>query len=113
MPYELLIPAGVLYLAAKLMEKQKVAFYWAALFYVLAMLLITALTPLLATAIVQSSVSHISLVSLGFSIGMIWSWSLQYIVAAITLYLLDRHEDTIANWLVIFVIGYLVLAFVI
>ena len=111
MPYEFLIPAGVLYLAAKLMEKQRIAFYWAALFYVIVMVLIETLTPLLAMIVMQSSLVAGDEMSMSF--GAVWSWLVAYIVAAITLYLLDRQEDTIANWLVIFVIGYLVLVFVI
>jgi len=93
LPVTILTGFAVLYLSAKLME-HKVPFYLAALVFVLGTFFLESLMVL-------------------FKIGPIPFGGLlvQYIVALPIFYILDQFEDTIANWLITYGIGGIILVY--
>lgn len=110
MTYAVIIPFAVLYMVAKVMESSRLAFYKAALLYVLAMWLITTLTFAAAALFVQASWSGVWQAVLATNVSNL---GMQYIVAALTLYFLDRYEDAIVAWMTTLCVGGVVLAYVV
>lgn len=92
LPVSIFIGFAVLYLSAKLMER-KVPFYAAAGIFVV------------ANFVLQEAVTlfHLPIPFAGLII--------QYVIALPVFYLLDRFEDTIANWLITYAIGGIILIY--
>lgn len=92
MPYGLLLGFVVLYISAKLTERN-VPFYLAALFFVVVYKIFEIV--LLGEAFILNTTLMNSLI--------------KFIVALPIFYFFNEYEDTIAAWLVTFVIGFVLL----
>lgn len=113
MQFEFLFVFAFLYIAEKVRDNKRWPFYTAALLYVLPLLGIGLLTPIIAQLLVMGSISTDGSLALP---PLTWQyvshWLLQYIGAAVTLFFLEKFENTIANWLITFFIGFVMLTYV-
>lgn len=107
--YGLIANFAVLYVLAKLVGGRHLKFYTAGPLYAIASFLLGAGI----VALAQLSVNG---VAPGFWGGFVQNWPhllLVAIAATVFFWLLDRYDETIAAWLVIFVTGFFVLSFII
>lgn len=100
---------GLLLGLSKLVEKGKLHFIWAGAWYALLSTLLLVAPLFIGQLIVGVEPGNVFM-----SIAAQW-WHLliSFVVASIVLRLLDWQSDTIANWLIAFTVGYLILAFVV
>jgi hypothetical protein len=112
MQFEFLFVFAFLYIAEKVRDNKRWPFYTAAFVYVVPLFVIGILTPLTAQLLVMGSISTNGSLALSLSWHDISHWLLQYIGAAVTLFFLAKFEDTVANWLITFLVGFIMLTYV-
>lgn len=98
---------GLLLGLTKLVEKGKLHFIWAGVWYALLSTLLIVAPMFVAQLIVGVEASNL-LLSMA---GQLWHLVISFVAASVIFRLLDWWSDTIANWLITFTIGYFILAF--
>ncbi|OYW44323.1 hypothetical protein B7Z28_00260 [Candidatus Saccharibacteria bacterium 32-45-3] len=95
------------------MTDKKLPFYTAALLFVGIMIAVDIISYFVIHFATQSGAglfNGITFTSVMLNSGQ---YLLQYVIASLTLMVMDRYEDTIVGWMTAFVAGFVVLAFVI